>query len=135
VLADMGLASAHDPEYEMETSTLNGANETRAHGIVPLSMKEIEMVAGGKAASSTTSAWDKFMSWLDGWLSGGSSSATPQTTPISPPSDDAVLRMMELCLQSGGTFEYYVSTGGGAAQLAIVRADGVGTTVRISCTN
>ncbi len=118
----------------METSTLNGANGTRTHGIVPLSMKEIELVAGGKAANTPTSAWDRFVAWLDNWLSGGSSQGQPQQ-PVTVPSAEVLTALLEACRATGGTFEISGTYGSGSANLAVVRSDGVGATFRIVCSN
>lgn len=116
----------------METSTLNGANGTRAHGIVPLSMNEIELVAGGKAAETPTSAWDRFVVWLEGWIAGLTSASAPKTT-ITPPSDSALIDMLKICRESGGGWEYQLSSGGGSAELKVLRADGAAATLRIAC--
>jgi hypothetical protein len=96
-------------------------------------MKEIEMVAGGKAAQTTTSAWDRFVAWLDSWLSNSSGGATSQPATIQPPSDDALARMLDACRESGGGFEYQQSTGGGSLLMRLFRADGAVTTIRIVC--
>ncbi len=110
----------------METSTLNGANGTLAQGIVPLSMKEIEMVAGAKASSPPPkSIWERILNWIGG-------EGPAPTSPQAIPQPDASL--LQACLAAGGTFTYEYSSGGGAAVLAIVRADGEGTTIRITCT-
>lgn len=109
----------------METSTLNGANGTRAHGIVPLSMKEIELVAGAKASSPPPrSLWERILNWLSG---GDSVQSPPQPIPM-PPSD-----VIQACIEAGGSFSYDYSSGSGSVLMTLIRGDGTGTTIRIRC--
>src|SRR5262245_14341125 len=116
----------------METSTLNGANGMRAQGIVPLSMNEIDLVAGGKANQPTgKSFWDRVLDWVNGWSSfGGGSSPPVQTQPMANPGPE----FLSACLDAGGSFTWEYSSGGGSAVLAIMSANGSGTTLRITCT-
>ena len=113
----------------METSTLNGANGTRAHGIVPLSMKEIELVAGGKAAEMPQSVWERLLAWMEGLIS-------------SPPSGsgryfitgDQVIILQQACIDAGNNFSATFGSGSGGFAVRVVGADADMSLVSINCT-
>jgi hypothetical protein len=122
----MGLVSANDPESEMETSTLNGANGMRAHGIVPLSMNEIEMVAGGKANQTI---WERLMAWAEGMLSAPPANSGGITLTI-----DDIVMLERVCVGAGGNFSISAGTGGGGLTVRLVGADATYSWVNIQCT-
>ena len=110
----------------METSTLNGANGTRAHGIVPLSMNEIELVAGGKAAQTI---WERLMAWAEGLLS--APPASPGGIPVTM--DDIVI-LQRACVEAGGNFSMSAGSGSGGVLLRVIGLDATVSYVTVSCT-
>jgi hypothetical protein len=113
----------------METSTLNGANGTRAHGIVPLSMKEIELVAGGKAAEMPQSVWDRLIGWIEGLFSSPPSGSGRFTI-----TGDQLITLQQACLDAGGNFSAEVNSGSGGFVLRLAGGEVEGATLRITCT-
>lgn len=113
----------------METSTLNGANGTRAHGIVPLSMKEIELVAGGKAAEMPQSVWDRLIGWIEGLFSSPPSGSGRFTI-----TGDQLIILQQACIDSGGNFHTEINAGSGGFVLRLGGVEAEGASLRISCT-
>ena|SRR5688572_14803122 len=122
----MGLVSANDPELEMETSILNGAHGMRANGIVPLSMNEIELVAGGKANQTI---WERLMAWLDGTFSSPPANAGGITITGAE-----LIELQRVCIEAGNNFSFTSGTGAGGLNVRLVGVDAQTTWINIQCT-
>lgn len=112
----------------METSTLIGAKGTWAHGIVPLSMQEIELVAGGKSAVAPT--WlEKFLGWVEGLLS--SPPASPSGSITIDPS--AIGQFQRDCLNAGGDFTFTGVTANGGLSVRVGNVNGSYVEFTVKC--
>jgi hypothetical protein len=89
-------------------------------------MKEIEMVAGGKAAQSI---WERLMAWAEGLLS-----APPASPGGIPVTMDDIVTLQRVCVEAGGSFSMDVGTGSGGVLLRVIGVDATVSYVSVRCT-
>jgi hypothetical protein len=92
-------------------------------------MKEIEMVAGGKAAEMPQSIWERLLGWIEGIFSSPPSGSGRYTI-----TGDQLVILQESCMNSGGNFAAEINSGSGGFVLRLAGVEAEATSLRISCT-
>lgn len=109
----------------MEVSVMNG---TLKHGIVALTIDEIDQVSGGKSAVSLSGLIGKIISWIS---NGGSQPSTPNT-PVTV-NWDAIVEMQTACIEAGGDASFSMSAGGSSGTVIIASGSGDRMEFTVNC--
>jgi hypothetical protein len=93
-------------------------------------MKEIEMVAGGKADSSLpNNIWERLLGWIEGIFS-----SPPAGSGRFTITGEQLVILQESCMNSGGNFSAIINTGSGGFVVRLAGVEAEAASVAISCT-